>query len=132
MASSENPYEPPLGGAETKPAQVKSFNSPTLERKLVVHAQILLRLLGIFLLVDGLAGLAAGVVYFYVQSSVWREAGYTPSVDEYGCAWIAYSLVVFVAGICFIIGGGWVLEKIVLPSSIGIVPENDAKTLRDS
>ena len=75
-------------------------------------AQLLLRLLGVYLIVEGIAGEVGSVVYarsFYLRA---LEAGEVDrwfdisDLDSYALGWMASSLCLFLAAFIWLLAGG--------------------------
>lgn len=118
MSSDDNPFKPPsvipaAESAHRKESRLIDDDSATIAR----YAQLGLRLLGVMWLVDGIGGIVGSLVYVTWQRAEIRRSGYEPTLDEYALGWFAASAVILLAGIYFIVGGRWFLEKVFLPSS---------------
>jgi hypothetical protein len=113
-----NPYESPqvTPSQPVQPRPRRIEESSADDERIARYAQLGLRLLGVMFLVDGVAGIAGGLVYGVMQSTIWEQAGYDSFFDQYACGWIAGGVASFVAGLYFTIGGRWVLEMVFLPS----------------
>jgi len=113
----DNPYEPPPAvTAQPRPArQGQGQQTSADDGRIARYAQLGLRLLGVMFIVDGIGGIFGSLAYAAYQSSALQQAGYDALPDGYVFGWFTASAASLVAGIYFVIGGRWVLDKIFLP-----------------
>jgi hypothetical protein len=102
MMDQENPYQASAASAPLEP-RFRSTTAP--EGAFVRNVQFYLRLVGVYFLVDGIAGIAGSVVYWIAQLYVWRKAGYSPEVDPYTLMALSSSALLLVAGLYLVVGG---------------------------
>jgi hypothetical protein len=112
MMSDHNPYQ-----ASTIKETQSSFRPSADDVTLARYAQMLLRVVGVWLTIEGTGGMFASFVYAGMQAIILENAGVPFSLDAYGTAWFAGSCATCLGGLYLIIGGAWVLEKVFLPSS---------------
>lgn len=84
-------------------------------RRLLPYAQLGLRLLGVMLLVDGIATVAGGAVQALLQARAYQASGYEYIFDPYSVGWIASGVAYALGGLYLAIGGRWVLANIFTP-----------------
>jgi hypothetical protein len=109
----DNPYQPPSTTSSHDERRLPVGH----DGKIAHYAQLGLRLLGVMFLVDGVGGIIGSLAYAAFQSSALQQAGYDPLPDAYVFGWFATSAALLIAGIYFVVGGRWVLEKVFLPPS---------------
>ncbi len=102
------------------------FNKDPFDDAIIArYAQLGLRLLGVFFLLEGVCNTAGSLVYAAMQSHSLKQAGYQPLPDAYALGWFASSFAMIAAGVYFAVGGSWVLEKVFFPASRSTGVEHD-------
>lgn len=110
--SNHNPYEAPVAKVMRPAPQV--FGD---EMALARYAQMLLRVVGVWLTIEGAAGILGSLVYAGIQCITFDKTEYARPMDLYSIAWFTTSVATCVGGLYLVIGGRLVLEKVFLPSS---------------
>ena len=122
MSSGDNPYKPPEspGSAVVRQDEAGDALAHEGSSRLLSYAQLFLRLLGVFFLVEGIGAATAAAGYWLSYRSAYQEAGfdYAP-VDPYTYQLVGYALVYFLAGGYFVLGGRFMIERILLPAAAG-------------
>lgn len=76
--------------------------------------QVLLRLLGVYLAIEGIAALASRVPYgwyMYGAHLAGQEIGFAITLT-----WVIEPIILTLAGLYLAIGGHWVIEKLFMPT----------------
>ena len=79
-------------------------------------AQLGLRLLGVFLIVEGAGAILGGLVQGVLQARAYSTAGYPVPIDPHSAAWFSSGLPSLLGGLYLVINGSWVLENVFAPS----------------
>ena len=110
-----NPYEPSSPPPDAR-RYVARQTSPD-DCKILQYAQLGLRLLGVMMVVDGIATISGSIGYGIFQSAALQQAGYAGFPEPYTVGWFASGLAYMAAGIYFMAGGRRVIELVFLPVS---------------
>ena len=97
----QNPYESPLGAADTQPHDdTRSRRDHAVpDEKLVAYAQLGLRLVGVLLGLEGLAGIVGSCIYVAVTNNSAQVIGVLEQrIDPYAVGWFASSVTLFLLG----------------------------------
>lgn len=79
---------------------------------LLPYAQLGLRLLGVFFLIEGTVAIIGGFVYLIWQSFEFHWAGQSYHPDAHSMGWIASGVPSFVAGLYLLFSGNWFLKNV--------------------
>ncbi len=120
MEPIENPYDAPLSDEVVEPVEEEHEPDPLGEgdKNFTRYAQLFLRLLGLLLIASGLSEFIFGFTHSLLESAELRQAGLEAQPTPYSIASLAQGIAYIVVGIYFTVGGRWILEKILLPSSL--------------
>jgi hypothetical protein len=128
MEPIENPYDAPPPDEVVETVEEERVPEPLGEgdKNFTRYAHLFLRLLGLLLIASGLSEFVFGFTHTLLVSAELRKAGLDGQPTPYSIASLAQGIAYVVAGIYFTLGGRWVLEKILLPSSLASqIPHED-------
>ncbi len=120
MDSEHNPYQAPNRADGISTVIRRPLPSASSEStKLALYAQMLLRVFGVLLIIEGIGLAVFAIAFGVVQSRDYVASGYTayqglfnPYSVGYGC-WGAVSLG---GGLYLTIGGRWLIQALFVPS----------------
>jgi hypothetical protein len=119
MDSEHNPYQTP-NRTDGLPAQTRRpFEPAEVEStKIVLYAQMLLRVLGVLLVIEGIGLTLFAIAFGVVTTRDYVESGYTVYQGLFNAYSVAYGcsgLVSLSGGLYLTMGGRWLIAALFVP-----------------
>lgn len=110
------PDDSPVAPSQTDDEQVESPIVPKADAlRLLPHAQLGLRLLGVLMFFDGAASFVGGGAHAMFDRRLYQLEGYEYTLDPHSIGWMAQGVPLMLGGLYLMLSGRWLLANIFSP-----------------